>query len=115
MSELIRRNYSFLRDLSESSLTQRRDIIEAATEDNINALTELSINLLEGNLKLSDEDKAKLLRHKTFIRNLSQKEIPFAQKKKKIIHNCNILPMIVSPLLAAIGSIFGKCIASDCL
>lgn len=115
MSKLIQRNYSFLRELSESPLAKRREIIEAATEDNINALTELSINLLEGNFSISDADKIKLSKHKTFIRNLSEKEIPFTQKKKKILNNCNILPMIVSPLLAAIGSIIGKCVASECL
>lgn len=115
MSKLIERNYSFLRDLSESTISKRREIIESATEDNINALTELSINLLQGNLAISEEDKIKLSKHKTFIRNLSQKEIPISQKKKGILYNCNILPMIISPLLGALGSVFGKCIVSECL
>ncbi len=113
MSKLLQRNISFLREITESTLEQRREIIKGATEDNIKALTELSINLLEGNLPLSNEDKLELSKHKLFIRSLSHKEVEFTQKKKKLLHNCNILPMIITPLLSVVGSILGKCVVTE--
>lgn len=115
MSKLIQRNYPFLRELLESSQEKRKAIIETSTEDNINALTELSINLLEGHLTLTNDEKLELSKHKTFIRSLSRKDIPITQKKKKLLSNCNILPMLISPLLSVVGSLIGKCVATECL
>lgn len=112
MSERIKRNISFLQDLGNSSSSNRIVIINNATEDNLDALTELMINVLNGNLQINGETKALLSKHKILIRTLSKKTIPGAAKKRNLLKKIKVIPIVLTPILSALGSVIGKIVSS---
>lgn len=111
MSSRIKRNYDFLCDLVKDSPELKR-LVESATADNIDAITELAINVLKGNIDLNEDLKLKLKKHRGIIRKLSNKNISYSTKKTLMLKKIKILPIILTPVLSAIGSIMGKVVAN---
>jgi hypothetical protein len=91
---------------------KRKIAIDKATTDEITAIAEIAYNILEGNFEISKEAKEKLLRHKTVIRELAQKNISNRRKKKLISNQCRILPHLLGPVLTALGTVAGRVISS---
>ncbi len=112
MSSRIKRNYEFLSELVKDS-PELKNLVESATADNIDAITELAINVLKGNIDLNQDLKLKLKKHRSIIRKLSNKDISYSTKKTLMIKKIKILPIIITPLLSAIGSLVGKVVANQ--
>lgn len=114
MSNLVQRNFDFFKKLCSNDPKDLELVIISATEDNINALTELVFNLLNGNLKIDDKTKSQLKKYKIFLRNLSDTQITYKRKKKSIFRKRKILGCILSPILAILSSCIGKLVAESC-
>lgn len=82
MSKLLTRNLSFLNSLSKATPKEQSKIISEATEDNIRALSEVVLNILNGNLKISSQSKTELKKYKAFLRNFSKNQTSFDKNKK---------------------------------
>lgn len=113
MSERIKRNAIFLQQLGSSSQTIRNETINNATQDNIDALTELMINLLNGNISISSETKTLLSKHKTLLRTLSKKTVSGDVKKKSLFKKTKLIPIILTPILSALGSVLGRILSTE--
>ena len=77
-------------------------IIQSADKELINTICECILNCLNGNVDLSKEDKQKLYRYKTSMRDLMKKtKLPLKKKKQILIQKgSGFLPIILSAVLS---------------
>lgn len=113
MSKLLVRNLSFLNAVVKASANEQVALISQATEDNIKALSEVALNILNGNLKISNDTKIHLEKHKSFLRKLSRSETNFEKLKKSVLKKKKVLKIFIAPLLSIIGSVLGKIISDN--
>jgi len=70
------RQRSFLEAvLQEANRKKRLDLLQHANADQINAISELALNLLKNNIPLTPEIMATLHPHKEVLRSLSQRRL----------------------------------------
>ena len=85
MSAVVKRALPLLETLVESKPILRKAIIEHASPDLINAISEIVWNMLKGVIKLTPEQKRRLSRHKKEFRSLVKKRLS-VKKKRKILN-----------------------------
>lgn len=108
MKARIRKNLPILKLLSKSKPRQRKEIIKKASPDVIKTISECSLNVLNGNLRLTPTQKRKLKKHKNSLRRLAQRKIS-TNKRRKIIQSGGFLPLLLAPLLAPlVGGLIKK-------
>jgi hypothetical protein len=95
----LKRNIDYLKVLSVAKAKQRKAIIKTADSDLITCLCECALNLLNGNLTITDKNLAKLNRFKTPIRQLVDKSVSQADKRKILEQKGGFLPALLVPVL----------------
>jgi len=111
MTKRIAHNKFFLQALQKSKAMKRKGIIQNASKDNINALSEVALNTLLGNVPLSDQHKKKLKRHRFSIRNLAKAKVSLKNKKDFLIQKGGFLPLLISPVLSLLGGLAADAIS----
>jgi len=104
MTKRIIRNRTFLQEVSRSKAFRRKKLIKKASKDNIDALSEVALNTLLGNVPLSDHHKHKLRRHRFSIRSLAKKG-SLKKKKEFLTQKGGFLPLLITPVLSILGGI----------
>lgn len=110
MTKCIEENREFLKLLSQSKTHKRRKIITKATKGNINALSELALNTLLGNVPFDSTHKKKLKRHRFSIRHLAKK-ISLKKKKEFLVQKGGFLPLLITPILSILGGLAANAIS----
>ena len=87
--------------------------MEEATPDQIRALSEIASNIVKGNFKVDSKTFKKLQKHKEHIRKLSKKTCSHIKKKAILTQKGGFLPLLVTPILSALGGIAGRVIGSQ--
>jgi len=82
--------------------SNQRDIIKRAKAPLINKICECVLNILNGKVKISDDDLKKLEPYKKTFRKLLEKKTKLANKKKLIIQRGGFLQIILPLITAAI-------------
>ena len=84
MSEKIQKQIHFLILFvsDDTNKGQRGSLLEHITKSQLNALSEIGINILKGSVPLSMSQKLALKRHARRLRILSSKKATIAQRKK---------------------------------
>ena len=78
---------TFLQDvLNQANRHQREALLQAANSDQINALSELSLNLLKKHIPVSAGTVDKLKRHKNQLRELSKRRHS-VKKRRQLLSN----------------------------
>ena len=96
MSKLVKYNSPFFRLLlTTSSKLQRKALIDTITKDQLRALTEITINLLQGILSLSPVHKSKLRKHRKLIRLIGDKSISLKTKKKSLCRQTHVVTLLL--------------------
>jgi len=103
----------FLEKLNTASPAEAQLIVEQASEDNILALTELALNILQGKLDLSLSTYLQLKSHSDLLRKLAKKSVSVTNKRKWLIKSLDILPCLISPLLSCLGSALVRRLIED--
>ena len=85
----------------------QKDIIMRAKAPLINKICECILNILNGKVKISNEDYQKLKPYKKVFRKLLEKKVKLAQKKKLIIQRGGFLQIIL-PLITAVIDFFSN-------
>lgn len=80
----------------------QKDIIKRAKGPLINKICECVLNILNGKVKISEDDLNKLEPYKKVFRKLLEKKLNLAQKKKLIIQKGGFLQIILPLITAAI-------------
>ena len=84
MSQSLRSNIDFIKQLAVCSTVERRKLLENASNKNIKALAELCLNLLRGNLPIDYKTKSKLKKHQKSIQLLARRRVPLKNKRELI-------------------------------
>lgn len=79
----------------------RKAIIEAADKDLILCLCECALNVLKGNVTLTNAQLKKLKQYKQHLRKLIEKKLAL-KKKKEVIQKGGFLPALLAPLAASV-------------
>lgn len=82
----------------------RKDLLKRVPSSCIKTICECALNVLEGNIPLSQQQKICLRKHKNTLRRLSNKKGPLFKKRKLIIQKGGFLNVL---LPAAISLITG--------
>ena len=70
--------------MTTPSSTQRKVLLDTITNDQLKALTEVTHNLLQGNIPITEAHKRNLSKHKAFLRILGNIKVSPAQKREAL-------------------------------
>ena len=71
--------------LKESNRFKRMDKIKHAKKDQLNALSEITLNLLKKNIPVSTKTIGRLKPHKNLLRSIAKKGASLKQRKKLLM------------------------------
>src|SRR5215469_3099291 len=99
----------FLHVLKDAKPQARRALLESASDDLIKAIVECAINTLNGNLKLTKNEKTRLKKFKNRLRALVSPKISFKSKRKLLVQKGGfIVPLLTSILSGVIGALINN-------
>ena len=106
----------FLNLLATAKPKYRKSIIESSDKKLIKAICEGTLNLLNGNIPLSDENKLYLKKYKSKLRKLIKTSN--IDNKKKILNQRGgflniLLPAIISGLANVVNNLVDKSISNN--
>ena len=79
----VKRQWPFLQSLLNTAQHNvRREMLQYANKDQINALSEVVLNALQHNIPLKPDAVARLRKHKRVLRKLADRHINFTTRKK---------------------------------
>lgn len=108
MSQRIKRNAVLLKALYHATPQKRKDIIAHCSPDFLQALCEIALNLLKGNIPLSTSQYKKLKRQKKIIRLLADHKTSLKRKHQVLKKQTGgfIFPLL-SAAVPLIGNLLG--------
>ena len=83
----LRRQRPFLeRVLREADRRKREALLQHANADQINAISELTLNLLKCHLPVTPATVAKLRGHKEALRNIARRKLSVKRRRKELVN-----------------------------
>jgi len=70
--------------MTTASSPQRKALLDTITNDQLKALTELTHNLLQGKIPITEAQKRTLRKHKSFLRILGNIKVSFPAKREAL-------------------------------
>lgn len=103
----------YLSLLSKSKSKKRRHLlIDLANTAEIKAIAECILNILSGNIRLKSNQKKKLKRYRSALRDVANKHYSTKQKKYILRQKGGflpaLLPLAISALTSIVPALFGK-------
>jgi hypothetical protein len=80
--------------------------------DNINAISEIALNTLRGNVPLKKAQKNRLRKFKSKLRQLSQRGLSAKRRKLLLVQEGGVLPVLLTPLLSVLAGVASKAVGS---
>ncbi|GIY21850.1 uncharacterized protein CDAR_494711 [Caerostris darwini] len=106
---LIKRHVHLLHVLSTASPQQINEILKSATNEQIKTLCEICQNVLAGNVPKANVKR--LCRYKRTIRQLANRNISIARKRKLLVNQTGgFLPLVLPAVLSFVTGLVGKAI-----
>ena len=106
MSQRVKKQAPLLNHLAKAKPSAVKAIINTGDKELINVLCECALNVLNGNVRLTKSQKARLCRHKTGIREISLKKTSL-KKKRETLQRGGFLRALLAPILGIIGGLLG--------
>lgn len=95
--------------LRNSKPKLRKAILQHCDKDLIKALSEISLNTLQGNLPLNTNSKTSLTKYKNKLRKLAQPNGSVNAKRQILVQHGGFLPALIGVVLSSvIGSLIQK-------
>ena len=108
MSQRVNKCKHHLKFLSVCDNKTCKQVIHSSDKDLVKCICECALNILQGNIPISQkEKKSKLQKHKSDLRRLASDK-PLTEKKRIIQKGNGFLPMLLGPVLAALGPLLLK-------
>jgi len=101
----VKTNYHTLQDLKTADPKLRKAIISKCNKELVHCISECILNVLNGNIKLTDCDTRKLQKHKAALRKVSDMHVPLSAKKKLIVQRGGFLLPLLSAILPTLASL----------
>lgn len=107
MKAIKRKDYLNL--LAQSKTPKRRKLLANwATKRDIDAISEIALNTLNGNIKLSNPLYKKLYKDRSNLRSLASKSCSVCKKKNIIAQQGGFLSFLIPAAFSVISSLFKK-------
>ena len=97
MSQRIRRHKAFLEFLFTADKTQRKKIIDLASEEQMKAFREITLNIYMGHIVISGYYPKKLMGYKNLVQSLCDCEVSSSHIKQLLHKNSQVIPLILKP------------------
>ena len=94
----VAKNKHFLDALQQVEEKHRKKLIKGATTEQINTISEVALNILQGNIPLQKHHKKKLNQHKKSLRALASKGVSVKTRKKIINQHGGMIGAAASAL-----------------
>lgn len=102
----VKKNIHCLHYLSQCKASDRRFILKNANKDLVYAICECFLNVLNGNVKLSDIVVKKIKRHKKTLRQLVNNSESIKNKKQLLVQKGgSILPLLLPTILEVVTNL----------
>ena len=102
----LERNLDYLKVLCRCNSKQCKALLAGADSDLIKCLCECTSNVIKGNIPVTSGQKKKLSKHKTHLRLLSDKKVPLAKKKAKLVQRGGfLLPLLLPAVMSAVPAL----------
>ena len=98
----IQSNYHTLHVLRSARPKLRKAILLNGEKELVNSRSECALNVLWGNVKLSECQKRKLHKHKAVIRKVGAKNVPVAARRQIIVQRGGFLLPLLSAVLSGL-------------
>ena len=103
----IKNNKDFLNLLCKSKKKFRKFLIQNASKEQIYSICEIVLNILNGNLKVSDKNK--LSKKRKLLRKIIQKSS--LKKKRYLIQKGGFLEILIPSIVSGLASIISNIIS----
>ena len=101
----IKANYHELHVLKNARPKLRKAIVSNCNKDLLNSICECVLNVLNGNIRISDCTKRKLRKFRTSLRSLVDKRLPLVCKRRVIQQRGGFLVPLLSAVLPALSGL----------
>ena len=78
-----------------ASSAQRKALLDTITNEQLKALTEVTHNLLQGHIPITEGHKRNLRKHKTFLRILGNIKVPYSQKREALCRKGSVVSLLL--------------------
>jgi hypothetical protein len=109
MVSRLERNLPVLQQLRKAKRKPERNaILKHSNKEVIICICEVIDNILRGNVPITTTQKKKLLRYKSELRRMANKQVGIAGKKKILLQKGGFLPVVLAPILGIAASLLGE-------
>jgi hypothetical protein len=95
----IARHIDFLRYLAVAVPSQRKQLLRCLSREQVQVISEICLNLLHGNIEISDEDFLALSKHKNILRRLAVKSVDNNTKRELMYRYATCIANLVTAFL----------------
>jgi len=81
--------------MTTTSSSQRKVLLDTTTNQQLKALTEVTHNLLQGHIPITEGQKRNLRKHKTFLRILGNPKVPLSQKREALCRKGAVIASVL--------------------
>jgi hypothetical protein len=108
-SKRILRNHKFLEYYLEADNLRRKSLLKGASKDQIDCLSEATLNVVNRNVPIDTSSKHILCNHKSSLCKIVNKKLSIGHRKKILLQKGGaILPLILSTILPLIANAIFK-------
>ena len=103
MSRLIKKHWSYFQLLiNTTSKQQRKQLLDTITHDQLRALTEVIVNLLQSILPIKPYHKLKLKRNRNIIRRIGDTKISSKKRKELLCRQGTVISYLLKSVEPAL-------------
>lgn len=99
MSRRISQQSAYLKLLYDCKPKLRKTLIQHAERAQMEALSQIAVNILRGNVSLSEVHKKKLKRYKETIRSLASRRVSLARKRQFLLKYHALVQLLIKPVI----------------
>jgi hypothetical protein len=104
-----KRQALILQLLQKSKPRERVSILQGVDNKMIRLISEMALNTLQGNIRLSPKQRKHLQRYKQILRSLADKRTRVGEKRRIIIRQKGgFLPILLPIIANAVGGLLGS-------
>lgn len=102
----LERNLDYVKVLCRCNPKQCKALLAGADPDLTKCLCECASNVIKGNIPVTSRQKKQLSKHKAHLRFLSDKKVPLAKKKARLVQKGGILlPLLLPAVMSAVPAL----------
>jgi hypothetical protein len=102
----MQKTYNKVRLLYLATPRARQQIVRAGDRELLDSICECCVNVLNGAIPLTDEQKSHLSKHKHRLRRLAWKKLSLAKKKRIVQTGRGFLGALLVPAVTLLSSLF---------